>query len=251
MEEASPVEGPDPACGSETSVPCAESRGRILPRLETAEVPPVPVSGGTLTTGATWTVAADSDRGQVSVVRTADGALVATIEMGGEPGRVLIDTDEAFAYVTDRVGAEVVEIDLPAGKIARRLPVCQSPRGLDIGPEGSLLVACRTGTFQRIERATGEVLASTWLGDDLRDVVVNQGRVFVTRFRAAELLEVDASGAVISRRSPPTLANGTEFKPTASNTAWRTIALPDGRMVMLHQRAQLSAVGIASEGGYG
>lgn len=103
---------------------------------------------------------------------------------------------------------------------------------------------------------------------DLRDVLVVNGKLYVTRFRSAELLALDANGAVTTRTSPPIVRRFPAFgggnnTGTGSGSgsddgkiddvpavAWRSIVMPDGRILMSHQR-QLKTILNVTHGGYG
>ena len=248
-----PAEPPCVPGQCDVADPPLVERGRLLPALfQRAEKPPA-ISGGTLAVHPSGAVAvvADPARGQIFVVDLATQTTRGRIDLDGEPGRAVIDSAGAFAYVTDRTGTTVARIDVATGELASTIDTCQSPRGLALTDDSTLYVACQTGALQRIDAATGAQVRSTWIADDLRDVLVSQGRVFVTRFRAAELIEVNAAGEIVSRRTPPDLGGRDEAKPTQPNTAWRTIARDDGTILMLHQRAQLSVVRVNTPNGYG
>jgi mono/diheme cytochrome c family protein len=93
-------------------------------------------------------------------------------------------------------------------------------------------------------------------------VLVAGGQLYVTRFRTAELLAIDPTGAVSSRVTPPVVTRPEPDGPelgsgTGSGTidavpdvAWRTIALADGTLVMSHQRV-LRTILHTTSGGYG
>ena len=224
---------------------------RPLPRLEAAAVPPPPVSGGTLAVkaDASVAVAADPDRDLVYVVDLDAWAVRATVRVeGGEPGRVVLGA--AYGYVALRRGGEVLRVDLASGD-STRLEVCPAPRGLALDGE-RLHVACAGGELVTLRAADGEVERRVFLDTDLRDVVVTGGRLHVSRFRSAELLTVDDAGEVVDRRRPRDDDHLLFGGPRrASNVAWRTVGLADGRVVMLHQRADLAPVRVEQPGGYG
>jgi outer membrane protein assembly factor BamB len=60
-------------------------------------------------------------------------------------------------------------------------------------------IACADGDFMTHDAITGEVVRRASLDNDLRDVVVSEGRVYVSRFRSAEVLRLDAEGNVERR----------------------------------------------------
>lgn len=227
---------------------CAQT-SRALPALtDSLDVPPI--SGGTLAVSATHRigVVADSDRDRVVLVDLDARAIIATIDAPGEPGRVVIDEARGQAHIALRSGGAVLTVGLD-GRDAKRHPVCAAPRGLALDGE-RLFVACAGGWLLTLD-ANGRELRRVAVAPDLRDVIVAGGRLHVTRFRTAELLTLDAEGAIIARRRPVTEDVLLDELATAPTVAWRTIALPDGRMLMLHQRARLASIVVEQPGGYG
>jgi hypothetical protein len=88
------------------------------------------------------------------------------------------------------------------------------------------------------------------LGLDLRDVVVSgDGAVYVTRFRSAEVLRLDAAMEISEARRPPVGGIPERFA-VAPSVAWRALRGERGVM-MLHQRALSSEVHVDAPGGYG
>ena len=92
------------------------------------------------------------------------------------------------------------------------------------------------------------------LAPDLRDVLVVGDELRVTRFRSAEILAVDAGGAMMARAVPPlfrsvAVRGGQAF---SAAVAWRALALPDGRVAVVHQRGCDEVVQHGGgRGGYG
>jgi mono/diheme cytochrome c family protein len=216
--------------------------------------PPPPISGGTLVVSkdGSTVVAADSDRDRVYVVTLADKKVTSiALAQHDEPGRVVLD-DSGRAHVVLRRGGAVATIDLAAGKLLGRRAVCAAPRGIDWDAGTSrLLVACEGGEV--LSLAGDPTIAPTAfakLDRDLRDVVVVGTRLFVSRFRAAEVLELGADGAVLSR----THLAGDALRQGAAVLAWRMIAPPKndpvGEPIVVHQSATQSVVQPAP-GGYG
>lgn len=237
-----------------------------------AATPPPPISGGTLavTSDGAFVVAADPDRDRVLIVDAATRTVVQEIALnpGDEPGRVVAGPGQE-AFVALRRGGAVVTVDPTLGLLARR-SACLAPRGLAYDADlDELHVACADGqlvTFSAEAEVPTRVLS---LDVDLRDVVVGDGRLYVSRMRSAELLELDAQGQVLQRHSPGTLM-GTTPQPVASGeasqpagdiaapssggaagfvdtpfaaaVAWRTVRDGEGNVHMLHQRDQTSPV---------
>ncbi|MEZ4435974.1 MAG: hypothetical protein R3F65_26555 [bacterium] len=244
-------------CGGEGApeeTPCLDvecaGTARALPPLLSNPGAALPISGGTLAVDIERAVAvvADSERDRVQLVDLAAGAVVAEVEAAGEPGRVVIDSARGVAHVALRRGGAVLTVGLD-GSGARRHPVCAAPRGLAL--EGDRLhVACAGGWLWTLDRA-GQAVRRVAVAPDLRDVVVAGGFVHVSRFRAPELITLDGEGAIVARRAPPVEDALRVAEPTAPTVAWRTVALDDGRVVMLHQRARLGVVATQAPGGYG
>lgn len=227
-----------------------------------AETPPPAISGGTLTISPDQTiaVAADSDRDQVYIVSLETMSLVATIPMlpQDEPGRVAFD-DSGRVHVALRRGQNVVSIDLATGMVVGRNKICASPRGIDFDElTGLLYVACHNGKLVTMDPGTGQTVAQAHLESDLRDVVVTDEHVYVSRFRTADLLVLNRDLELLETMRPPGLDTVTfdfevegdvplHFEPAV---AWRTVERPSGGVVMVHQRGKDDEIK-PSQGGYG
>jgi hypothetical protein len=223
----------------------------------TADVAPPAISGGTLRVmpdGVT-AVAADPDRDQVYIVDLAKRSVSFTVALqkGDEPGRVVLD-GAGRAHVALRHGGALVTIAPTTGTILARRDVCAAPRGVAYDPAGDLVhVACADGQLVSLQAAPeGVVTRTVQLDSDLRDVIVEGGRLHVTRFRSAELLTLDATGAVQTRAVPPPFrsAQTRNQQLYTASVAWRSMALPTGGVVMVHQRGLMDDV-MPTIGGYG
>jgi hypothetical protein len=247
-----------------------------------ADPDPPPISGGTLTliAGGHKAAVADPDRDQVVVVDLDAMSVVATITLrtADEPGRVVEDGAGRVHVVLRRAGA-VVTLDAKMGVELSRRAVCPHPRGLAYDPKRDALhIACVGGEFVTLPAGGGGATRVLHLDRDLRDVVVDGDRLLVSRFRAAELLVVDAAGNLAARLLPfdpppqipgerlaesrelrakqlstkplPTPSEGEPLRPRFPAVAWRTVAAPGGGAIMvfqLTQRGELARVG----GGWG
>ena len=228
-------------------------------------VPPAPINGGTLLIAkdGRTAVVADPDRDRVSIADLQNVQVLGTIELdaGAEPGRSVEDAAGRVHVVLRRRG-EVASISLATRNLIERRRVCQVPQGIAYDEaRDELLVACSEGVLAALPAAGGAVTRSTFVDRDLRDVVLVDGRRYVSRFKSAELLELDASDAVIARSTPgrvvgpflglskgPDPAGETPPSKTFDPVvAWRTVGLADGRVLMLHQRAQATAIALARE----
>jgi mono/diheme cytochrome c family protein len=241
-----------------------------------AENPPpswgVPISGGTMliTRDGKHAVVADPDRDRIVTVDLASREVIRDIPLlaGDEPGRLAEDAAGRI-HIALRRGGAVFTLASPAASEGVRHPVCAEPRGIAV--QGDLVhVACTTGELVTMT-PVGEIVRTLRLDRDLRDVVVDGGQLYVTRFRTAELLTIDANGTVVDRATPPivkrTAQAGSSFPdcPNCDNgvaqempvivdavpaVAWRAISVPNLGVVVSHQR-QVKAKMQSTPDGYG
>ena len=207
-----------------------------------------PVVGGTLLTtrDGTTIVAADPDRDAVFLVNA--GSHVVTnvpLQLGDEPGRVA-EGPAGTVYVALRRGAAVVAIDIATATITQRAPVCASPRGIayDVA-SASLYVACRSGLLLTLGASDLSVKRSLTLDPDLRDVIVRDKDLVVTRYLSAEVMVIGADGSV-SRRATPAPTPGC----ATATVLTRALALPNGQIALAHQVSSDDMVNVQN-GGYG
>jgi hypothetical protein len=240
----------------------APSKGRfgaITPKVgatrQATQAPPA-ISGGTLRVLADGktVVAADPDRDRVYVVDLTTRQVKSTVmlQKGDEPGRVVADA-AGNVHVALRQGGALVTIDPAAGAVLARREVCAAPRGVGYDAVTDLLhVACADGQLVSFRAAGGDAVRKLQLQGDLRDVVVDGGRLKVSRFKSAELLTVEADGVMSKRTTLPGFKSfaargGDIYTP---GIAWRTVELPTGGVAMLHQRGFEPEIQPAL-GGYG
>ncbi|HTM43333.1 MAG TPA: hypothetical protein VL137_00185 [Polyangiaceae bacterium] len=221
------------------------------PAAQAAKPPPA-ISGGTLgtTSDGAFVVVADSDRDRVVVINAAthEKSEIA-LNPDDEPGRIAAGPGQTV-FVALRRGGAVVTIDPAQGLLARRA-VCLNPRGLAYDDTtDELHVACAEGKLVTFTGDTPEPSRVLSLETDLRDVIVSNGHLLVSRMRSAELLELDGAGQIVKRLVPPPL-RGSAVTPdnnVISNfvpeVAWRTLKGPDGTIHMLHQRGQESTIAL-------
>lgn len=222
----------------------------------------VPISGGNLivTRDGAHAVIADPDRDRILGVELASGRVVAEIPLRplDEPGRLIEDGAGRIHVALRRGGALVTLASATSTEPAQRRSVCAEPRGLAWdAAHDAIHVACATGELVSLSAAGGEPIRSLRLERDLRDVVVAGDRLIATRFRTAEVLTLDAQGAIVDRKAPPPVTRFASLPDLAQQpaqaipaVAWRTIALPDGRLVISHQRQRPGKLE-TSDGGYG
>jgi DNA-binding beta-propeller fold protein YncE len=222
--------------------------------LVRADRNPPPVSGGTLlvTNDYKYAVAADSDRDQVYIVDLKDTAhpyQIVKLQQDDEPGRLTEDGAGRVHVVLRHAGA-VVTIDPVNATVLARRNVCKIPRGITWDAAiDKLHVACASGELYTMGTTGDAAPTIVKIGDDLRDVVVSNGQLVVSRFRSADALVVDHAGKEIShpRLRPVLLGPDAVFDPAV---AWRMRPLPKKNAVaMIHQRGGAKQVSIAA-GGY-
>ncbi|MEM9193625.1 MAG: cytochrome c [Myxococcota bacterium] len=235
------------ACATD---PTESPTGRSLEAVVHSELPPPAIQGGTLAIGPGFIAAAsDPDRGHIWLVDLRRGIVRAKIDLDIDdlPGRVLARDDGGF-FVVLRGAGEIAHVS-PAGELERRQPVCANPEGV-ARQDAALHVACAGGELVTLPVDGGAPTRRVLLARDLRDVVVTENHLLVSRFRSAEVLVVDADGAVERTLEPP------RVQETEPGVAWRMVSDGIGGAVMVHQRASVDgkfghgAVQVET-GGYG
>ena len=228
----------------------------VRPAVHAVNKPP-PVSGGTLlvTRSGTHAVVSDPERDTILVADLASGSIAGTIALqpDDEPGRVVEDFS-GRVHVALRRGGAVVTVDPVTRVVVDRRAVCGAPRGIALSGIDTLAVACADGKLVTLPAGPGGVIRTLHLEADLRDVVVHDGALSVTRFKAAEVLRLDTEGAIV-RRDRPASVTGTRVVPIVDErheqldgtrevaqpfrplVAWRTLAGPNGTTVIVHQRS--------------
>jgi hypothetical protein len=209
--------------------------------------PAAPISGGTLlvTKDGTTAVAADPDRAAVFLVDLVTRVVrTVPVEPNDEPGRVT-EGPAGTVFVAARRGGVVLALDTALGTVRGRYAVCNAPRGMAYDAVTNRLhVACRSGRLVSLDAATGVPVTTLELEEDLRDVLLVNGALVVTRFRSAEILRI-ADGAVTSRGKPPTMNVATP------SVAFRGVALPNGMLLLAHQVESTSPLGTGFGAYYG
>jgi hypothetical protein len=224
---------------------------RSLPELVEAEVPPLPIAGGTLliASSGTTALAGDADRDAIFVADLAGTpALVAAIELrsGDEPGRIVEQAPGQFLAVLRGAG-EIARIGSDPWSVIERVPVCASPRGLFAGAN-EVLVACASGDLVTLDESLKET-RRVRLPRDLRDVVAVGDRVYVSRFKTAQVLVLDSTGAIVARHE----LDDPDHPEFSAGAAYRMIPAGGDGVLVLHQlaRTEGAAVSIEVQGGYG
>lgn len=236
--------------------PLAEGPVRVVPTdirpAQEALIEPAAITGGTLAVSSDGRIAvvADPDRNVISIVNltTLRQTARVVLESGDEPGRVVIDNQRNVAYVALRRAGALIAIDLSSGDVLRRTAVCPAPRGTAIDASTSTLyVACADGQLVALGAEQGAEQWRARLPVDLRDVVVTNSELLVTRFKSAQAIHLTKQGLMLSTSEAggvQHVRNGATHGFDAA-VAWRAVAAPDGEVVMLHQRAQNDVIGPA------
>lgn len=236
---------------------------RVAPTDERAAVastkPAAPVMGSSLLalqTSPGTVMVSDADRDRVSFIN--NGAIVHVSTGDGSLPNRAVEDDAGFVHVALRGTGELVMIH-PSGELVARDKICQAPRGLDLDPASNeLVVACAEGKLVRHSVDPGAYRTARVIPTDVdvRDVVVQDERVYVSRLRSAEVLQFRGDELVTRHALPtveldnsqiPTERAGSRFQATV---AWKMVASPENDgVIVLHQRSLLNAVGDApSEG---
>jgi cytochrome c553 len=222
----------------------------------TAAVPPPPVSGGTLLAlrDGNIAIAADPDRDAVYIVSTSSAELLHTVVLqpGDEPGR-LVEDGAGLVHVALRSGA-LVTLDPTSGAIVTRRNVCPAPRGVAWDSSTNLVwVACATGELVALPSAGGPATKTFVLERDLRDIVIQNGLLSVTKFRSAEVLRVASDGSISRRDTFPSEPATNSIQPGAVFTPhalWRAVQGPSQAMVVVHQGHSTASISTSTPGGY-
>ncbi|MCA9606704.1 MAG: hypothetical protein KC619_13960, partial [Myxococcales bacterium] len=256
-EPPAPLPEPPPPPPYEPPPPPPDGSIVELPDIEALETRPA-ISGGSLAvTPAGLVVAGDPDRASIWVLdpgtRTVRGRIA--LDADDEPGRMAVDSTGRVHVVLRRSGG-VLTIDPETAAVVEGRAVCRTPRGIawDAARE-RLWVACASGELLTLPPSRSPVETVFLLEDDLRDVLVGADRLYVSRFRSAELLEVDPDGGdVLARRQAPEQTREILMRPEPTtaiaqpNTAWRIRFDASGDVVMLHQTSISTPIEVEMSG---
>lgn len=201
-------------------------------------------------------IVGDVQGDRLFVVDTATGVMKHSIalEAGAIPFRI---TDAGGqAYVSLRGSGQIAVVDLASGELVDTWEACLEPRGLDVDG-GNLWLACASSELVRIDRSTG-ARSVLQVDKDLRDVVVDEDFLWVSRLRSAEVLRITRDGEILERQSPPMVRHQRsvfgDADPFGSTVGWSMSKHPLTGVVVTHQRAFLRPLVIVpgeQEGAYG
>jgi mono/diheme cytochrome c family protein len=213
----------------------------------TADTPPPPISGGTLLVASDGltAVAADPDRDRIVFVDVPSATVLSelALEPGDEPGR-LVEDSEGRIHVALRGAGQLATIDLATRSLSGRRDVCAAPRGVAYERGGDMVhVACIDGELLSLPASGGDMIRKRDLGRDIRDVVVTGAGLRVTRFKSAQVLELDEAGDVADmramrvtrqrRQTPDGQLQSQSFSPALAR---RAVALSNDSVLVLHER---------------
>jgi mono/diheme cytochrome c family protein len=246
-----------------TAIGCSPGDGE-----DPSDTPPppwgAPISGGNLlVTRDGAAVIADADRDRILMIDLATQGVLGEVAVpGDEPGRVIEDGSGRVHVALRRGGALLTFSNGRSSELLARRSICAEPRGLAWEQATDRVhVACAGGELVSLPAAGGAPVRTLRLDRDLRDVVVSGSRLVVTRFRSSEMMTVDAAGSVLARTAPPNVQRfGFESSDPFGSVgglvnavpavAWRTISLPNNRILVAHQR-QVEGKLKTETGGYG
>jgi hypothetical protein len=222
---------------------------------QSADPSPPPLSGGTLIISRDdrLAIASDPDRDRVWIADIQRGAFVGVLalENGDEPGR-LAEDDARHVHVLNRRSGTIATIDLDAPAVVERRTTCAEPRGIAFDPATGLLhVACLSGQLLSYTTLGALPVRRLQLEDDLRDIVIEGSDLWISRFRAAEVLIVGPAGDVVRKVTLPIFHDKIRHLDFAPSVAYRMAPHPNGGVLVIHQRATLDEVAIdGPSGGY-
>jgi cytochrome c peroxidase len=216
-------------------------------RIESSPLPPI--SGGTmlLSRDGKTLVVADPDRDFVSFVDLVASAPVVRAKTAlspqDEPGRIAEDAG-GRVYVALRGSGDLATLSLATGDVLERRPACAQPRGVAYDAKtDQLLVACATGGLVTLPTAGGSSQTLT-PESDLRDVIVDGEFIFVSKFRKAEVLQLDRTGSILRLVTLPTDSSG-----ESPAMAWRMRLTGDHQLLVVYQKDSTAFVP-TTPGGY-
>lgn len=255
-------------CNSFDEAPTDQSGSRLVIPVDerpvsTSTARPATISGGTLTVlgDGSAAIVADPERDRVTIVDMRMLAVRATVDLaaGDEPGRV-VEGAQKQVYVALRGSGSIASIDATTGAVLERRAACKSPRGLAFDAASQQLhVACAEGKLVTMPAQGGTVTRSITTPNDVRDVLVKNGELWVSRFKSAELLRVDSQGLLTSTASIPRHFGNMQKQVKQGDiegieqvsvnidagVAWRTVSNPAGGAVIVHQQEVVDDIPIS------
>ncbi len=221
-------------CSGEPLVSSGPSTALLHPA---PKLQPKPIWGGSLLLAdqGRLAVVSDADHDQVWLVDLLNRSRQAGIALpaGSAPARMALDGDGRVAVVL-RGSGELARIDLGTRAVVSRQAVCPEPRGVSFDPVHQVTrVACEGGEL--VSLSSSGALDVSHPATDLRDVVPVGSQLWVSTWRSANLVPVNADGTPGAALVPPSfgLPSSSSFVP---GVAWRALPTPQGDVVVIHQR---------------
>lgn len=179
-------------------------------------------------------VASDPDRDSLWISDGERGVHRLQFERGALPSRIALD-NEGTAHVVLRGSGELSHVSVRQRGELRRTRVCADPRGVAALPGSSqIIVACEDGRMISFDWRNPSERRERTLERDLRDVVVSGGSVWVSTFRSAVVYRLSEALAIEERIPLPSVRVAGRL-PWRASTAWRMIAMSEGRVAVSYQ----------------
>jgi mono/diheme cytochrome c family protein len=216
--------------------------------------PALPIFGGHGLVANGFVYMADPERDMLFRFHEVEATLIEgarqSLPRGSMPFRLAaLRAPYGDIHVTLRGTGAVARVSAGLASVEGFYHPCDAPRGIawDVRRE-RVLVACAGGELVAVA-PSGAVLQRVSLEPDLRDVVVDEtGAIFVSVFRAAEVLELDEELVVRARHELPDehATDPAELdlvsEDRTANTAWRMRAAEGGGVDVLYQLSTRVAV---------
>ncbi len=202
--------------------------------LPDAALRTVPLMGGTVAVSGDLAWVTDPLLDLIVIIDLELGLVVSTPDLhpGDIPFRTAVVGTTGYTTLRGPGGLAISDPNSGWGEAAR-LPIgCPEPRGITADGE-ELLVACASGEIVTLDLA-GNVMSTTFVAHDIRDIVVMDEHVFVSRMKSAEILVLDRWTLAETSRTAPQAPAEADQSPTV---AVRMVAI-DGGVMVLHQSAK-------------
>ncbi len=223
-----------------------------------AERRPPPLEGGTMTTISESVVAISDPARDLLYFVDLDSAepqpRTVPLPEGSQPTRIVVGS-LGRVHVVLRGNHQIATVDIASGQPLAFYEPCALPRGIDYStPLDHLYVSCAGGSLVELDASGTQTLREVQLQHDLRDVVVIPDGLWVSTFKTAEAIQLDAGLTVQTQARPqdgrrPNGFNRGEVQLMTPEVAWRAVSSPVAQQtIMLHQRAQSTTLGVAYYG---
>jgi cytochrome c553 len=188
--------------------------------------------------GAATAVASDASTDSVYIVDLRQNKLTHTVEFGqgAWPSRLAATSDGQGVYTVLRGTGEIAKIDL-TGQITHRAHVCKAPRGVAMDEtRDKVWVSCASSEVVSFSPESLDRIDTFYVESDLRDIVATPKGLYVARFRAAEVLNIEpASGGLRARHGAPGFEGDGLDRRTS--TLWRMTSNSEGNLILSYQES--------------